>query len=408
MMSDRRIERPRSPHIVTLVMATATGALAMNVFLPSLPSIARHFETDNAVAQLVVSLYLAATAGLQLLIGPASDRYGRRPVMLSCLVVFLIGTVASLFVTTIELLLACRVLQAFAAAGMVLSRAIIRDTVGTDEAASKIGYVTMGMALVPMIGPVIGGFLDEWYGWQSTFVLTLVFGLTAFTIVYLDLNETNHAPTPSMLAQFRSYPELATSRRFWAYTMTAAFTSGAFFAFLGGGPYVSTEILGLKPSGYGLYFMLISLGYMGGNFISARFARRFGINRMMLAGNVIVATGMIVSLLLFSSGFVHALSLFGPAMLLGFGNGMTLPSANAGIVSVRPHLAGSASGLGGAMQIGGGAALSVIAGLLLSPDSGAQPLILVMLVSSCLALCATLYGMHIDRTEGPLPGSDTD
>ncbi len=405
-MTNRNAGMPRSPHILTLVMATATGALAMNVFLPSLPSIARHFDADTAIVQLIVSLYLGATAGLQLLIGPASDRFGRRPVMLGAMMIFLLGTVASLFAPTIEALLACRVLQAFAAAGMVLSRAVIRDTVSTEEAASKIGYVTMGMALVPMIGPVIGGFLDEWYGWQSTFVLTLVFGLAAFAILYVDLNETNHATTSSMIAQFRSYPELIASRRFWAYTLTAAFTSGSFFAFLGGGPYISTAILGLKPSEYGLYFMLISLGYMGGNFLSARFARRFGINRMMLAGNLVVAAGMIVSISLFASGFVHALSLFGPATLLGFGNGLTLPSANAGIVSVRPHLAGSASGLGGAMQIGGGAALSVVAGVLLSPESGAYPLLLVMLVSAFFALGATLFGMHVDRTAGRLPVSD--
>ncbi|QDY99762.1 multidrug effflux MFS transporter [Nitratireductor mangrovi] len=400
-MTDRR-QAVRSPHIVTLVIATATGALAMNIFLPSLPTIARHFSADYAVVQLLVSLYLAATAILQLFIGPASDRFGRRPVMLTCFVIFIVGTIAALYAPTIEILLVCRLLQAFSAAGMVLSRAIVRDTVSATEAASKIAYVVMGMSLVPMIGPVIGGYLDEWYGWQSTFVLTLVFGIVAFGIVYFDLNETNQQPSPSFLAQFRAYPELLRSRRFWAYALTAAFTSGAFFAFLGGGPYVSTEMLDLRPSEYGLYFMLISVGYMAGNFTSGRLSSRIGINRMMLAGNLISTGGMCISIVLFAAGYVHPASLFGPATLVGVGNGVALPNANAGIVSVRPHLAGSASGLGGAMQIGGGAALAVVAGALLSAESGAAPLLWVMMLSSAAAVLATLYGVSIDRREGPL------
>ncbi len=392
----------RSPHILTLVLATATGALAMNVFLPSLPAIARHYSADYAVVQLMVSLYLAATAVLQLLIGPASDRLGRRPVMLSCFAVFIVGTLAAIFAPTIELLLACRVLQAFSAAGMVLSRAVIRDTVHADEAASRIGYVTMGMALVPMIAPIIGGFLDEIYGWKSTFVLTFVWGLFAFAIVFQDLSETNRSRTSSLSAQLKAYPELLTSRRFWAYALTAAFTSGAFFAFLGGGPFVSSEMLGLQPSGYGLYFALISLGYMLGNLLTGRYSGRVGINMMMLSGNVSASVGSVLSIVLFAVGFYHPLSLFGPALLVGFGNGLALPNAIAGIVSVRPRLAGSASGLGGAMQIGGGAALSVVSGALLSVESGPYPLLWVMMLSSVAAVCATLYGMHVDRISGPL------
>ena len=396
------MNRLTPPHILTLVLATSTGALAMNIFLPSLPGIARYFEADYAVVQLAVSLYLAATAVLQLGIGPASDRFGRRPVMLACFVVFLVGSLGTILAPTIELLLVARVFQAFAAAGMVLSRAIIRDTVDTEDAASKIGYVTMGMAVVPMVAPAIGGMLDEAYGWQAAFLVTLGFGAVAFIIVFLDLGETNHNRSSSMLAQVRTYPVLFRSRRFWGYTLTAAFTSSTFFAFLGGGPYVATEILGLSPSRYGLYFALLSLGYMLGNFLSGRYARQFGINSMMLAGNVVATLGMLVSLALFLSGLTHPLCLFGPAALVGVGNGLTLPSANAGIVSVRPHLAGSASGLGGALQIGGGAAMSVLAGAFLTPQSGVFPLLWVMLVSSLAAVAASLYVSYVARHAGEI------
>ncbi|QPC87993.1 Bcr/CflA family efflux MFS transporter [Mesorhizobium sp. NBSH29] len=394
------LDRKTEPHILTLVFATAVAAMSMNVFLPSMPGMARYFHTDYAVVQLAVSLYLIATAVLQLFIGPASDRFGRRPVMLVCVSIFLVGTLAAVFAPSIEALLACRLLQAFSAAGMVLGRAVVRDTVPADQAASKIGYVTMGTALVPMVAPMIGGFLDENFGWQSTFLLTLAFGCIALALIYFDLGETNQTPSSSFAGQFRSYPELVASRRFWGYVSTAAFTSGAFFAFIGGGPFVSSEILGLKPSEYGLYFGIISVGYMLGNLFSGRMSGRLGINRMMLIGNVIAATGMVLAIGLFASGFYHALALFGPAFFTGVGNGITLPNANAGIVSVKPHLAGSASGLGGAMQIGGGAALSVVAATLLTIESGPYPLLWVMLSSSVMGVISTLYVIRVSREVG--------
>jgi DHA1 family bicyclomycin/chloramphenicol resistance-like MFS transporter len=396
------LNRRTAPHITTLVMATATGALALNVFLPSLPAMSRHFQADYSVVQLAVSLYLASTAVLQLLIGPASDRFGRRPVMLGSFAVFVAATLAAIFAPTIEFLLACRVFQAFAAAGMVLSRAIVRDTVSADLAASRIGYITMGMTLVPMLGPVVGGFLDEMYGWQATFVLTLAFGILSLLFVYADLGETNRNPSSSFGAQFRAYPELLRSRRFWGYALTAAFTSGAFFAFLGGAPYIATEVFGVAPSTYGMFFAILSAGYMVGNFISGRIAARVGINRMMLTGNIVTLFGVVLSLALFWAGYDHPLSLFGPMVFTGIGNGITLPSVNAGVVSVKPHLAGSASGLGGAMQIGGGAALSVVAGVLLTPESGAYPLLFVMLVSALCGIAAGLYVIRVARQAGEL------
>lgn len=393
-MSNRLFNRTTPPHIVTLVLATASSALTMNVFLPSLPGMAKHFNTDYAVMQLAVTLYLLSTAVLQVFFGPASDRFGRRPVMLACFVVFILGTIGALAARDVETLLACRLLQAFSAAGMVLARAIVRDTVGMAAAASKMGYITMGMALVPMVAPFIGGLVDEIYGWQATFVVTLLFGIVAFGFIYFDLGETNHSPSSSFAAQFRSYPELLRSGHFWGYAAIAAFTSGTFFAFVGGGPYVATEMLGLSPSGYGMYFAFVSLGYMGGNFASGRYSTRAGIVRMMMLGSIIATFGMLFPIVLFAAGLMHPISLFGPAIFIGLGNGMTLPNANAGLVSVKPELAGTASGLGGALQMGGGALLSFAGGAFLTPTSGPYPLLIVMLVSTVLALAATLMVMR--------------
>lgn len=374
-------------------MAAAVGPLAMNIFLPSLPGMAEHFHSDYAVMQLVVSAYLVATAGLQIFIGPASDRFGRRPVMLACIGIFLIGTLAAIYAPTVEILLFARFLQAFASAGMVVSRAVVRDTVGTTKAASQIAYITMGMSVVPMLGPMFGGFLDEIYGWQATFWLMLAFGLVALGVSLFDLHETNHHKSQSFGSQFRTYPELFGSSHFWGYALTATFTSGAFFAFLGGGPYVATEMLGLLPSQYGFYFGIISIGYMLGNFLSGRFTSAIGLNRMMLSGNIIASAGMVLAIALFAIGVDHPLSLFGPVFFTGMGSGITLPSANAGMVSVKPHLAGSASGLGGSLQVGAGAVFSVLAGALLTPLSGPFPLLWIMLLSSAVAAMMTTYQM---------------
>ena len=400
-MQQKLADMRKAPATMTLVVVAATGALAMNIFLPSLPGMARYFNTSYAVIQLTVSLYLAATAVVQLAIGPLSDRYGRKPVLMVALAVFLASTLAAIFAPTIELLIVCRVFQASAAAGMVLSRAIVRDTVNhIDEAASKIGYVTMGMALVPMIGPVIGGFADEAFGWKSTFVLTFCFGLLAMALVAWDLHETNLHRSASLRAQIAAYPELLKSRRFWGYTMTAAFGSGSFFTFLGAGPFVATEMLGLTPSQYALYFGILSFGYMIGNFISGRFSGRIGNNPMMLMGNLFGVFGVITALTLLWLGYFHAATTFGPIFFVGFGNGMTLPNANAGQVSVRPHLAGSASGLGGTIQISCGAILAFLGAAVLSVETGPQPMFLLMLASSSTAVIASLYVIHVSRKAG--------
>lgn len=385
------------PHIITLVCAAALGPLAMNVFLPSLPGITTYFETTSANAQLSVSLYLTAVALLQLVFGPLSDKFGRRPVILIAFCIMIIGTLICIFATSIEWFLVGRIVQATSSAGLVLSRAIARDLTKGANAAVLIAYITMGMSLAPMIGPVIGGYLDELYGWQSSFYLTLGFAFFALFLAYADLGETNLHKQNSIKQQINAYPELLRSRRFWGYAVTAMFSSGAFFAFLGGGSLIANRVYDLSPSQYGFYFMFISIGYLLGNLISSRITARVGINQMMLSGNIVVGLGLAASILVIMSGSTHPFSFFGFIFFVGVGNGMTLPSSSAGVVNVRPTLAGSASGLAGSLQLGGGAILSVIAGYTISSENGALPLAVIMLISILCASLATLYVMHVER-----------
>ncbi len=374
----------------------------MNIFLPSLSAMTAYFQTDYSIMQLSVSVYLGVTGMLQLIIGPLSDRFGRRPVILVGYSLFLLATLGSLLANSIELFLVFRMSQASIATGMVLSRAIVRDMVPTDRAASMIGYVTMGMAIVPMVGPSIGGVLDEIFGWQASFVLLLVLGALVWLIIWFDLRETNTSRSTSFLSQVRDYPALFASQRFWGYSLAASFSSGSFFAFLGGAPFVGTEIFGLSPTALGLYFGMTAFGYMFGNFLSGRYSTKFGINRMILAGTVTMLVPMVLCYALFLGGATHPLVFFGFMVFVGVGNGLSLPNANAGMLSVRPKLAGTASGLGGAIQIGGGASLAALAGTLLSVESGLFPLLLMIVGTSVMAVMVTLFIIVVAHRKGPL------
>jgi len=393
----RFLDRTTPPHIFTLIVLTGLGALTLNIFLPSLPQMTEYFDTEYRVMQLSVSLYLGVNAVLQLAIGPISDRFGRRPVLLWAIVLFLIATLGCLMATTIEVFLAFRMMQAVIVAGLVLGRAVVRDMVGQSEAASMIGYVTMGMAVVPMIGPAFGGLLDQYFGWQANFVLMAVLGLAVLALVWRDLGETAPQNTSNFRQQVAQYPELLTSRRFWGYCLSATFASGAFFAYLGGAPYIGSEVFGLSPASVGFFFGAPALGYFFGNFISGRYSVRFGINAMILSGAIISMAGLAMSLLLFLAGIKTAVVFFGFMTFVGLGNGLVLPNATSGMLSVRPHLAGTASGLGGAIMLGGGAALSVVAGMLLTRGEGAFPLIWIMLATSVLGVAAIIYTIRRER-----------
>ncbi|MEX0350504.1 MAG: multidrug effflux MFS transporter [Paracoccaceae bacterium] len=385
------------PTITTLILLSGLSALGMNIFLPSLPNMTLHFETDYRLMQLSVALYLAVNAMMQIVIGPIADKAGRRPVILWGLALFLIATLACIYAPSAEAFLAARMCQAVVVVAMVLSRAAVRDMYDQDQAASMIGYVTMGMAVVPMIGPAIGGFLDELFGWHANFWLLFILGLATLALTYVDFGETALKSGKTLIAQFREYPELLTSPRFWGYSLASGMSSGAFFAYLGGAPFVGTEIYGMPPSVMGVYFGSPALGYFLGNFLSGRYSMRFGVNRMVLWGCLLNAIAVGLSLFLTVSGLASALTFFGFMTFVGLGNGMSIPNATAGALSVRPHLAGTASGLSGAIMLGGGAALSGMAGALLGPGSSEAPLLGLMLGTAILGIVSIALVIRRER-----------
>jgi DHA1 family bicyclomycin/chloramphenicol resistance-like MFS transporter len=390
----RFLDRTTPPHIVTLILLAGLSALNMSIFVPSLDRMTAYFDTQYSVMQLAISGYLLATAFVQLFIGPISDRFGRRRVILWSLLIFIAATIAAIFTTSIIWFLCLRMIQAVVATTMVLSRAIVRDMVPQDEAASMIGYVTMGMALVPMFGPTIGGLLDQLADWRATFVFLTVFGSGVAILCYFDQGETVKDGGMGFREQLRNYPELLRSPRFWGYTLASAFASGAFFALLGGASFIAGTVFGLDPFWTGMALGIPASGYMVGNFFSGRYSARFGINAMALTGSLILTVAFGLSLIIGLLGLLNAPIFFGFCIFLGIGNGLVLPNVMAGSLSVRPHLAGTASGLSGAIMIGGGAGLSAVGGALMTSASGALPLQWIMFLSvfgSLIAILAVIW-----------------
>jgi MFS transporter, DHA1 family, multidrug resistance protein len=377
-----------SPGFIALLIAvSAVSPLGINMYLPSMPGMARALGVDFTTIQLTLSLYLGAMAVGQLVIGPLSDRFGRRPVLLIGLLTFVVGSAICLLAQSIGVLIFGRIVQAIGGcAGITLSRAIVRDLYGRNQVASMIAYVTMGMAVAPMIAPTIGGLLETFFGWRASFAFLIGFGGLALLFAYWRLSETNHSRSAgeSVRELLKGYGSLFRSRQFWGYTLVTSFVSAMFFAFLAGAPYVMIELLGRSPAEYGFYFALVPCGYMLGNFATGRIAGTMGPNRMILAGTLLSLASIAAMAALIAAGFLVPVALFGPMLFIGVANGLVLPSGIAGAVSVRPDLAGAASGLTGSLQIGFGALVAPIVGAALG--STAWPLIAIMAICSCLAI----------------------
>ena len=385
------LNRETQPSMLMLVLLASISALAMNSFLPSLPNMAEHFGSSTALMGLSVGVYLGTSAIFQILVGPLSDRIGRRTVSLWALIIFSVVSISCVYAPNTFVFMVLRALQAIAACTFVVARAIVRDTTETQASGSKIAYISMGTAICPMFGPALGGLLDGWFGWEANFWFIGGLGFFILLIAYFDLGETVPENTQGFRQQFSEYPELLLSRRFWGYCLASAFGAGAFFAYLGGGPFVGSIVYNLSPEMLGLYFGAPAIGYFFGNFLSGRFTMRFGIDAMILWGLWIIFSGLSLSMVCSYVGYGTVETFFGFMIFVGLGNGLTIPNATAGMLSVRPHLAGTASGLGGAMMIAIGAALSTLAGAFLIPGSNEMPLLMLMWFSSLSGVAVIIY-----------------
>ncbi|MCV0424585.1 MAG: multidrug effflux MFS transporter [Roseibium sp.] len=392
------------PHLFTIILLTAFSPLSLNMFLPSLGNIARDLETDYALASVAIAGYLAATAVIQLIAGPMSDRFGRRPVLLVALTLFTIASVVCSLAENIWVFLAFRMLQGGVSAGYTLSLAIVRDTNPPQKAAGLIGYISMCMAIAPMLGPVLGGILDTAFGWRSNFYAYSLCGAALLLLCWIDLGETRPGhdtdhPEQSGTAEHGTPFSLIRDPRFCAYVLCTAFSVGAFYIFLAGAPLVATTTFGISTAELGFFIGSITLGFSAGGFLSGRFASRVSLTAMMLTGRIIACLGMTTGLALVSLGWVSPLIFFASTIFVGFGNGITIPGSNSGAMSVNPALAGSAAGMIGALTLAGGAVLTSLTGLAIETGDRPKTVLALMLASSAIGFLAAFAAHILERRE---------
>jgi len=355
------MRHPKSLAVTALLTAlVALGPISTDLYLPSLPGLARYFQVSVADAQLTLSSFLVGLATAQLIYGPLSDRFGRRPVLLVGLAIYVGASIVCTFAPSVPVLIFMRFLQAVGACvGPVLGRAVVRDVHGRDGAARVLAYMSAAMALAPAIGPIIGGFLEEWFSWRANFLALVCYGILGAVITWQILPETNRLPdleAARLERILRGYQGFLGHRRYVGYVLCCAFAYSGIFAFISGSSFVLQEVVGLDPVEYGFCFAGVVVGYIIGTVLAGRLSRKQGIDRLIVVGSGFSVAGGLLLLGLAVAGVGRpglsgALVIVLPMLVYMIGTGLVLPNSIAGAIGPFPRAAGAASAFLGFTQM---------------------------------------------------------
>jgi DHA1 family bicyclomycin/chloramphenicol resistance-like MFS transporter len=374
------------PSLALLIIITMTGTVAMHIFVPALPDAALALNASPFAVQLTITLYLCGLASGQLVYGPLSDRFGRRPVLLFSLALYFVGLVLAIPAQSITTLVAARVLQSLGGCGsLVLGRAMVRDVSTAEDAARKIAVLTIVMALTPALAPAIGGYINVWFGWRAIFAcLAAVVGVLCL-VVLATLPETNNRPIPlpGIGAVVTGYVRLLRSDKYRNFLIAGACAGTSLYAFLAVAPFLLVDRLGQSPRDVGLYCLIVVAGMVVGAVI-ARFAGRVEIRKAARRGNLLSVAAAAALLVIDLSGHLTVVTLLAPLMLYATGVGIAGPNAVAGLMNVDPRAAGFASSLYGFSQMAFGAVFTLAVALWHS--ASALPVAVTLLVASGLAM----------------------
>ena len=374
--------------VVLLVALVSVGPLTTDLYLPSLPNMARAFHAAPAEAKLTLSLYMAAFGCAQLVYGPLSDRLGRRPVLLVGLGLYVLASAACALAATVGALVALRIVQAFGAcSATVIGRAVVRDLFAGARAVQVLAAIGAAMALAPVLGPLAGGVLEEAFGWRAAFVTLTVVGAGLLATVAAALAETNVRRGPHVggaSALVRGYLVLLRSRSYLGFVVGIAFTFAGLFLFISESSFVMIDHLGLSPSAYGVSFAAVAAGYMIGNIVSARLSRRHPPQAMVRAGAGLCAGAGAAMCALALGGVAHLAAVIAPMSAYMIGVGLVMPNGIAGALMPVPERAGAASALLGFTQMVFAALIAWAVSLL--PAAGALPLAVGTAALGALAL----------------------
>ena len=354
--------------LATAIIASlvAIGPLSTDMYLPAFPALMQSFNADINQVQHTLSIFLIGFALAQLAYGPLSDRFGRKPVLMAGLLLFLISSLAIVFVDSIAALSSLRLLQAIGgSAGPVLGRAMVRDIHGPKESARLLSYMGTAMAVAPAAAPIIGGYMTVWFGWQSIFLFLAIYGLVGVLLLGMRIPETappghHHIMTVGNL--LKNYGTLLKHPTWRWYTLTCSFVFAGLFSFLSGSSFVIIDFLGFGEEQFGLFFALVVGGFMTGTLIAGRLVRRIGINRLLGYGSITSASAGAIMAALALAEVHHVAAIVLPQMFYMIGVGIIMPQAMAGALAPFPHMAGTSSALLGFIQMSVAAAIGVLVG----------------------------------------------
>ena len=365
---------------VLLAFMTALGPLSTDIYLASMPHISEALGASTGAVQLTLSLYLVGFAFGQIFYGPLSDKYGRRPVLLAGFAIYLVATTACIFASSIQTLIAARMVQAVGAAGpIVLARAIVRDLYEGSRAARQLGIMSTIMGITPIGAPVLGGFLEAYFGWRSSFVGMGVIGLVIGLNGLLFLPETNHNKRGEPLSIgsiFASFAMVSRNGAFRSYLSIQALGYCGLFGFLSGSSYVLQKVFGFSSVQFGLTFALCSMSYITATTIGTKLITSRGLEGLIRMGVALMCAGGVLQVLAYAlmPGVFLALTI--PQMLYFLGMGFTLPQTMAASLTPFPERAGAASSLMGFIQMTSASVVGAIMGA--SFGGTAWPLVTVM------------------------------
>jgi MFS transporter, DHA1 family, multidrug resistance protein len=384
--------------LLLLVAMTGVAPISLYMLVPALPMLATTFGRDISIAQMTVSLYMVGIACSQIIMGPLSDRFGRRPVLLAGLSLMVAASAACIFAETLPQLIAARFLQALGGAtGMVVSRAIIRDLYSRDRISAMISLVIAVMMIAQMLSPLTGGLLETAFGWRAIFYVITAASLVTAVAIAVALPETRRDRTEA--GGFRGdVGRLIRSRAFIGYLMCQVLASQIIFTFAGGGPYIVVTQMGRSSAEYGAWFATTGFAYLIGNLFCVRFAPRHSLEKLIWFGLALQFAGSLLNLVWGIAGLNQAPSwLFGTQMIVMFANAFVMSNSAAGVISARPEAAGTASGAMGFLQMGIGSLVSQFGAYLGGHFATPVPLNIAIVILSIA--CASTMLLLVPRRD---------
>ncbi len=387
MNTETRPPPPGALFACVLASITAIAPLALHMFFPAVPDVKAHFGVDEATAELTLSVPLFTMAFMTLAYGSFSDRFGRRPVLLGAIALFVAGSLACALANSIWVLIAGRVLQAAGGAGGIgLARTIARDVYGTEKLVKVIAYLTMAYTLGPMLATPLGGLLIELSGWRALVTTAAGIGAVLALLTWFVMYETH--PTGgggvgTRINPVRDFVTLMGNLRFASFVLQSGFSSGAFFALASANAFLLTEYLHRPASEYGLYFLFFPGGFIVGNFVSSRLSGRVPLEGMVAIGATLLIVTVSTQAAVIAAGIVTPLVLFLPGLFITFAQGLALPNSQSGAIIEAGALAGTGAGIGVFMQMMGPASFTQIYGLI--ADGTPTPMTITVCTSAAIS-----------------------